>query len=268
MYVLDLFSGIGGFSLGLERAGMRTVAFCESDEYCRAVLRKHWPDVPCFNDIHAIDSDGLGRLGQIDLVCGGFPCQPFSVAGSMDGKADDRYLWPEMRRVIALTRPTWVICENVIGLITVALDDVLADLEADGYTARTFVIPAAGIGARHRRDRLWIIATDTNRSELREQPGRRDGPNGKDSIQPGVDGAPRIVADSHCSGLEIGKGKPGNPRSQLTPAVGAGWWSFEPDVGRVAHGIPGRVDRLRCLGNAVVPQIVEEIGRAVMRVSK
>jgi DNA (cytosine-5)-methyltransferase 1 len=173
---------------------------------------------------------------------------------------------------------------------------VLADLEADGYAARTFIIPAAGIGARHRRDRLWIVATDTNRSELREQPGRRDGSHPTDSIQPRNDGTARPMADAarqadgsypirtserqiqelgdrsraadvayaNCAGLAVGKGKPSNARSELAPAVGASWWSLEPDVGRVANGIPRRVDRLRCLGNAVVPQVVEEIGRAIM----
>lgn len=194
MRVLDLFSGIGGFSLGLERAGMQTVAFCERDEYCRAVLAKHWPGVPCFDDIHNIDADGLGRLGRIDLVCGGFPCQPFSVAGRQKGKDDDRHLWPEMHRVIALARPTWVIGENVAGLIAMALDDVLADLESIGYTTRTFVIPAAAVGAPHRRDRLWIIATNTNGAELRKQSGRSDGTNGKSSLQPGCDGAPPYQA--------------------------------------------------------------------------
>lgn len=311
MNVLDLFSGIGGFSLGLERAGMRTVAFCERDEYCRAVLRKHWPDVPCFGDIHAIDADGLGRLGRIDLVCGGFPCQPFSVAGEQKGKADDRHLWPQMCRVIALARPTWVIGENVAGLIAMALDDVLADLEGLGYTARTFVIPAAAVGAPHRRDRLWIVATNADGSELREQSGRRDGQDREGPLQPGHAGETRDAANANSDqhegrtpanerattaqlladaaalqrraierdesngalrgaedvGNAYGEGRlqPGGAvSSEWRRPSDAGWWSTEPDVGRVAYGVPRRVDRLRCLGNAVVPQIVEEIGRAIM----
>jgi len=274
MNVLDLFSGIGGFSLGLERAGMRTVAFCERDEYCRAVLRKHWPDVPCFDDIHAIDADGLARLGRIDLVCGGFPCQPFSVAGKQRAQEDDRYLWPEMRRVIALARPAWVVGENVAGLISLALDDVLADLEALDYAGRALVIPACAVDARHRRDRVWIIAADTRDGgqpqfiqslpELwssAETDARGDG-----SLQP--------MAHAGREGLQRPRDESGAPRHTRTGQPlfrrsGDGrLWAPEPAVGRVAHGVPNRVDRIRALGNAVVPQVVEEIGRAIMKVSE
>jgi DNA (cytosine-5)-methyltransferase 1 len=270
--VLDLFSGIGGFSLGLERAGMRTVAFCELDEYCRAVLRKHWPELPCFNDIRAIESDGLARLGRVDVVCGGFPCQPFSHAGERKGKADNRHLWPEMRRVIALARPAWVIGENVAGLIALALDDVLADLEGLGYAARPFVIPAVAVDARHRRDRVWIVAADTYRAELRIEPGRRNGAGGPDPTEPALNGSAGDVADSVLERLEgrdfaLGVQAMGAPRNESPRGSGEvrNTWATEPDVGRVAHGVPARMDRLRCLGNAVVPQVVEEIGRAIMR---
>jgi DNA (cytosine-5)-methyltransferase 1 len=253
--VLDLFSGIGGFSLGLERAGMRTVSFCERDEFCRAVLRKHWPDVPCFEDIRAIDADGLGRLGRIDLVCGGFPCQPFSTAGQQRAHADDRYLWPAMREVIALARPAWVIGENVAGIIPLALDDVLADLEGLSYSARPFVIPACAVGAHHRRDRVWIIA------KLADSAGERRREAGADSERSSewASGGGDALADSY-----------------VLRRAGFGWrweerasercrWPAEPDVGRVAHGVPHRAHRLRALGNAVVPQVVEEIGRAILR---
>jgi DNA (cytosine-5)-methyltransferase 1 len=299
MNVLDLFSGIGGFSLGLERAGMRTIAFCERDEYCRAVLRKHWPSVPCFDDIHTLDADRLDRLGRIDLVCGGFPCQPFSVAGEQKGKADDRHLWPEMCRVIALARPAWVIGENVTGLISMALDDVLADLEGLGYTARTFVIPAAAVSAPHRRDRLWIVARNANRNSeptgtihaeevaklcsnddaadaeaMQRGTLKRDEPHGALRSAETVADADRIagarradVCDADGEGLEVGSSQRGNSRQEFAPSVGTDWWSTEPDVGRVAHGVSRRVDRLRCLGNAVVPQVVEEIGRAILNVS-
>jgi DNA (cytosine-5)-methyltransferase 1 len=284
--VLDLFSGIGGFSLGLERAGMHTVAFCERDEYCRAVLRKHWPDVPCFDDIHTIDADGLARLGRIDLVCGGFPCQPFSVAGEQKGKADDRHLWPEMCRVIALARPAWVIGENVAGLIAMALDDVLADLESLGYTARTFVIPAAAVGAPHRRDRLWIVARDANSdgepvsaldaeevAELRRTPtdaavllGRTlVGDEPYRDVQRAEDVADAVSARLQNARDEQRAASDSQPgQSHFRDTYDGGHWSVEPDVGRVAHGVPKRVDRLRCLGNAVVPQIPEIIGRAIM----
>ena len=156
MRVLDLFSGIGGFSLGLESAGMETVAFCEKDSFCRKVLTQHWPNVPIHEDIR--DLDGRIYRGTVDVVCGGFPCQPFSVAGLRQGKDDDRHLWPEMLRVIRESQPRWVIGENVSGFIRMALDDVCADLEREGYEVRTFVLPACAVDARHRRDRVWIMA--------------------------------------------------------------------------------------------------------------
>ena len=180
MNVLDLFSGIGGFSLGLERAGMRTVAFCETDEFCRRVLAKHWPDVPIHGDIKELNGDGISA----DLVCGGFPCQPFSVAGVRRGEADDRYLWPEMARVISEVRPRWVLAENVVGIDGLALDRVLSDLESLGYeTAPPLEIPACAVDAPHRRQRVWIVAHAAS-PELRQVPpaGNECG-NGKDSCQ-------------------------------------------------------------------------------------
>ena len=127
MKVLDLFSGIGGFSLGLERAGMETIAFCEFDKKAQLVLKKHWPDVPIYDDVRKLN--GRQFEGQsIDLICGGFPCQPFSVAGNRQGKEDDRHLWPEYLRLIQEIRPRWIIGENVTGLINMGLDQVLHDL--------------------------------------------------------------------------------------------------------------------------------------------
>lgn len=298
---------------------MRTVGFCERDEFCRAVLAKHWPDIPCFDDIHGLDADRLGGLGRIDLVCGGFPCQPFSQAGKQRAQADDRHLWPAMREVIALSRPAWVIGENVTGIIALALDDVLADLEGLGYAARALVIPACAVDARHRRNRVWIIARDTHRQsepvgaeheevaelcghaanpdsdELRVESGRGRGTRGKSSIQPIGDGSEGPITDSDGTGLE-GRDSP------VLPERGAQWlagprgastadsaglqrptivgnesnrtddstrctWQPESGVGRVADGIPRRVDRLRTLGNAVVPQVVYELGRAIMSAS-
>jgi DNA (cytosine-5)-methyltransferase 1 len=276
MNVLDLFSGIGGFSLGLERAGMRTVAFCERDEYCRAVLRKHWPDIPCFDDIHAIDADGLDRLGRIDLVCGGFPCQPFSVAGKQRAQEDDRHLWPAMRKVVALAKPDWFLGENVTGLIALALDDVLADLEALGYSAWTLVIPAVAVDARHRRDRVWIIARNANsdrqsaRAVDAEEVAKllgiaantdRERLEGRDSEVLRERGAERPAWSSGSLATDADS-EP--PRWITEPRRERCEWEPEPAVGRVANGVPRRMDRLRCLGNAVVPQVVEEIGRAIM----
>lgn len=160
--VLDLFSGIGGFSLGLERSGgFETVAFCEIEPFPRRVLAKHWPNVPIFEDVRKLKGHDIG---PVDVICGGYPCQPFSTAGKRQGQADDRHLWPEFRRLVAELRPTWVIGENVAGHISMGLDDVLADLEAEGYAARTFVIPACAVGASHRRDRVWTVA----HTELRD----------------------------------------------------------------------------------------------------
>ena len=164
MRVLDLFSGIGGFSLGLQRAGMQTVAFCEIDPFCRRVLEKRFPGVPIFDDIRTLTKRSLQEAGvtsdaePIDLICGGFPCQPFSVAGNQRGDQDDRYLWPEMLRVISEVRPTWIIGENVPGIINMALDNVLSDLENLSYACQTFNIPACAVDAPHQRKRVWIVA--------------------------------------------------------------------------------------------------------------
>lgn len=262
MNVLDLFSGIGGFSLGLERAGMRTIAFCERDEYCRAVLRKHWPRVPIVPDIKHLGPAEVEQLGRIDVVCGGFPCQPFSVAGDKKGKEDDRHLWPYMCRVIAYARPTWVIGENVAGIVTMVLDEVLADLEGLGYTARTFVIPAAAVGAPHRRDRIWIVAT--NAASDRRQQGRQSSAEGLRELG-GIRDSGRPAAASDSGELRDEPRRIGRQgRKGSAKPANDEWWLVEPDVGRMAHGVSKRVDRLRCLGNAVVPQVVEEIGRAIM----
>ena len=199
MNVLDLFSGIGGFSLGLESTDhFRTVAFCEIEPFCQKVLRKHWPDVPIYEDIKELTrerlvSDGIiedpQRIGcshggddknksevrgqrepstrdgngfyiqpkTVDLICGGFPCQPFSHAGKRKGTDDNRYLWPEMLRVIREVRPTWVLGENVAGIVNMALEQVCLDLEGEGYEVQPFIIPAASLNAPHKRDRVWII---------------------------------------------------------------------------------------------------------------
>lgn len=156
MRVLDLFSGIGGFGLAARWAGFETVAFCEIETFCQRVLRKHWPAVPVYSDIKKLD--GKQYRGAVDIVCGGFPCQPFSVAGQRRGQSDDRALWPHMLRVISDARPTWVVGENVSGLRSMGLDGICSDLESAGYTCRAYIVPALAVGAPHQRDRLWIIA--------------------------------------------------------------------------------------------------------------
>jgi DNA (cytosine-5)-methyltransferase 1 len=229
--VLDLFSGIGGFSLGLERTGgFRTVAFCEIDPYCRQVLKRHWPEVPCHADIRALS---LSR-GSADVICGGFPCQDISTAGKGAGIAGERSgLWVEMCRIIGEVRPRYAIVENVAALLGRGLGRVLGDLAAIGYDAEWHCIPASAVGAPHRRDRIWIVA-------YLQSAGQPSGPLGSWEI-------------------ELGRGYSRNRGDAR------GQWLVEPDVGRVAHGVPRRVDRLRALGNAVVPQIPELIGRAILR---
>jgi len=250
MRVLDLFSGIGGFSLGLERAGMRTVAFCEIDPFCRRVLRKHWPEVPIHEDIRVLN----GRTISTDVICGGFPCQPFSHAGKRRGAADHRYLWPEMRRVIAEARPAWVFGENVVGIVRMELDTVLSDLDSLGYACRTFVIPAAAVDAPHIRKRVWVVARHAN--------GNGESIGAVDAEVAGMQGD---VADADGQGLEERQGERGDDAAQFSSFVGGSRWFAEPGVGRVAYGIPYRMDRLRALGNAVVPQIPEIIGRAITK---
>ena len=161
---LDLFSGIGGFARGFEATGsIETTCFVEQDPYCQAVLRHHWPDVPILGDIR--DVRGCELPIQPDVICGGFPCQPFSQAGKQLAQDDPRHLWPEMFRLIRECRPAWVCGENVAGLIKLGLDEVLTDLEGEGYATRTFNLPACAVGAPHIRQRLWIIAHADSQGE-------------------------------------------------------------------------------------------------------
>lgn len=158
---LSLFSGIGGLDLAAEWAGFCTVGQCEWGDYQTKVLEKHWPDVPRWRDIRSLTKECFfERTGQqtVDIISGGFPCQPFSTAGLRRGKDDDRFLWPEMLRVIGAIRPAWIIGENVAGIGSMVLDDILADLENEGYSTRAIMVPAAGVGAPHRRDRFAILA--------------------------------------------------------------------------------------------------------------
>ena len=362
MKVLDLFSGIGGFSIGLERAGFETVAFCEIEDYPRAVLRRHWPDVPIYRDIKQLTGEQLRADGIVpDVICGGYPCQPFSVAGRQRGQEDERHLWPEMYRLIRECRPRWVICENVSGHIKLGLDEVLASLETEGYTVWTFIIPACAVNAPHKRDRLWIVAhansssdrrtsrqdektdgeipqrdnggvvdqsgkvftsvayanSDDRGSRRRAQPQERETrvEHGRGGKRQPVGKPDENVADTQCEGRKrsraarkMGGAKKKESRArhqsdvfsqasnstvayaeseqgasdnngQEPRTVGKseqgqfgrsdsgsyeGQWSVEPNVGRVANGVPARSHRIKGLGNAVVPQIPEIIGQTIL----
>ena len=418
---LDLFSGIGGFSLGLESAGLvETVAFCDFDKYCQQVLNKNFPGVPVYGDVKELNYEKLKADGidQVDIITGGYPCQPFSVAGRKKGEQDPRHVWPEMFRLIKELRPTWVIGENVGGHIKLGLDSVLENLESEGYSARTFSISASSVGANHKRERVWIVGYSTNNrrnsstsdsqtrrtigqseeggmcqlertsdveNSRRSVGGKQSPRNSKgaglwsfetpewstdtDQIARSSEGA-EIMADSTIEGLEgefrsklqrtgegltdgsetidrdvadsdemqrqLLRGQQSEQREETFEGTGersgtqngladsesiksweqteregwenssrgssnsrghsqerakyvtdanssrleeqrrsftteqkhqasqcGRWWDIEPDVGRVAHGVPKRVDRLKCLGNSVVPQIPFVIGLAI-----
>ncbi len=259
MNVLDLFSGIGGFSLGLERAGMRTVAFCEIDPFCRRVLAKHWPGVPCYDDVRTLTATRLRTDGiSVDAICGGFPCQDISVAGRRAGiNGEKSGLWSEYRRLIGDLRPVVVVVENVAALLGRGLDRVLGDMAALRYDAEWHCIPASAVGAPHQRDRIWIVAYP-NESRLERPPGERGearsrGDGRLQFTEPAGSGTVPDANGARCFG------------SWIRGAIADGnQWPAEPALGRVAYGVPDRMDRIAALGNAVVPQIPEIIGRAIM----
>ena len=403
---LSLFSGIGGLDLAAELAGIKTVAQCEWADYPTKVLEKHWPNVPRWKDIRTLTGDSFyERTGRrtVDIISGGFPCQPFSVAGKQRGKEDDRYLWPEMVRVIKELRPTWIVGENVAGIVRMALPDILSELEACGYRTRTFLVPACAVGARHRRYRVAIVgysehnglssteiaggtqktggreqkrkkeaseSSGTGKSrdgqnvgrtenmenpgccgcgeqrDVCEQPGRtefertsedvahaesqpaRRLPIGKESEKPGFVSGCENVGHTYGAGLQTERAKQQPTRAsrtgknvQYSDSAGrkkqhtaaqpnktrlTGWryserknesrewatesimdgmadgfsagmdrdldflinhyWDDEPDIPRIATGIEHRVDRLKCLGNAVVPQQFYPIFKAIAEV--
>jgi DNA (cytosine-5)-methyltransferase 1 len=283
---LDLFSGLGGFSLGLEATGgFETVAFCDIEKFSRKVLKKHWPNVKQYKDIKELTYEQIKEdtLAPIDIITGGYPCQPFSVAGSQRGEKDKRHLWPDMFRIVKECKPTWVIGENVSGHIKLGLDTVLQDLESEGYSVRAFSISASSIGANHQRERVWIIA-HSNMENTRQHGGRIESTWNTESfgsrtseetersanssqINGSGEGASSMAesSDTNSQGLQ-GRRSEQQLRKDETerPTSWDSWWEFEPNVGRVANGIPNRVDRLKGLGNSLVPAIPYAIGRAIL----
>ena len=374
---VDLCSGIGGFALGFEWAELSSpILFCDTDDWCRRVLRKHWSDVPIAEDVKELAHDPERLVPDCDILTAGYPCQPFTVAGKQRGAEDDRHIWPEIRTIVEAKRPTWAVFENVYGHIKLGLDEVLSDLEAIGYATRPFVVPACAVNAPHKRNRVWIIAHADSEGESRraidekQRSGKlvgnaehdgssstairgehkedaRGAPEGKkaskQSERTGGRGNDSNVADTdsddgrHRSGSESQKrkarvehgrggkrqsvGKPDEnvadtdstglqghgrehelrsdskekqairssdvshadsergrggdtqrqdaedvrqrSRSSWSIAGGVETWGVEPNVGRVAHGVSRRVDRIRGLGNAIVPAIAKQIGIAI-----
>lgn len=271
---VDLCSGIGGFSLGFEWAGLsRPVMFCDVEPWCRKVLAKHWPDVPIAEDVKEIADDPEGTIPECDILTAGYPCQPFSQAGKRRGEADDRHIWPYIREIVARKRPTWCVFENVYGHVSMGLDTVLTDLEADGYTTRPFIVPACAVDAPHRRDRVWIVgySEDIGRHRWTAQAGRAGQAHQSDEPRPKVWGEPSRPSEdvAHADSVRPqGVGAEPNDARQAglrcREARGdKGFWAAEPDVCRVLNGVPRRVDRLKGLGNAIVPQVAMQIGVAI-----
>ncbi len=264
----SLFAGIGGFDLGLERAGMECAWQVEIDPFCRRVLAKHWPDVPRYEDVREVGAD---NLESVELICGGFPCQDISNAGKRAGIEGERSgLWTEYKRVVCELRPDFVVVENVAALLARGIDVVLRDLAEIGYDAEWDTISAAAVGAPHLRERVWIVAYPQSERQRPRISGR-----GVELDRPETRRNPtqrcEAVADAYGPRLQGLRAERTNSEREATDrharpssSCGRGQWDAEPDVGRVANGVPRRVDRIRGLGNAVVPQVVEWIGRRIL----
>ena len=285
----SLFSGIGGLDLGLEMAGMECSWMVEVDKFGSQILKHHWPETEIYGDIYTIDGK---ELESVDLICGGFPCQPVSQAGKRAGTADERWLWGEFARIIRQVKPRWVVAENVTGLLSAnsgrAFAEVLRDLAESGYNAVWDVFPAGGqggVGALHRRERIFIIAklADTDsisrrRSSKQRRITKREFQQSK---QKGSEMGSQVercgklcgeVSDTDTKRLQ-GMVKESQTGARQIQQIGfcsrTSRWKggdVEPNVGRVANGVPRRVDRLKALGNAVVPQVAKQIGEMIMEI--
>ena len=234
----SLFAGIGGFDLGLERAGMVCKWQVEINPFCQKVLAKHWPNVQRYEDVREC---GKHNLEAVDLIAGGFPCQPHSVAGKQRGAEDDRNLWPEYRRIVAELRPTWLLAEHVPGIRRTILDQVLSELESFGYACEAFIIPAISQNAPHRRDRVWIV-------------GNRDRINGNTVQSVQERGSVKIdIWGRSIQTIDLDSLKE--------------WEMAHGRVFGVDDGISVSMDRVRSLGNAIVPQVVVPIMQAIKELS-
>lgn len=267
MRFISVCAGIGGIDLGFEWAGLECVAQIEWNEWCRQVLMKHWPTVPKYGDLN----DVIGQeLPTADVVVGGIPCQPHSLAGKRRGREDDRNLWPAFFRLCKQVRPRWIVVENVPGIVGTMLDEVLSDLEDENYSTGSIAFPACAVDAPHLRERVFILAYTTGQDDRvcfsRTPKGQK--------YESRESGRNATVADSNSDEQH---GRSGNVQmgwagikkeAEKDGVAGRIQWPAEPCMGRVAYGVPRRVDRLRGLGNAVVPQVAEFVGRAIMGVER
>jgi DNA (cytosine-5)-methyltransferase 1 len=314
--LLDLFSGIGGFSLGLESTGgFETIAFVEKDDFCQKVLKKHWPNTTIEGDIRNVKGDKY----EADIITGGFPCQPFSVAGKRKGTDDDRYLWDETIRVVRECKPKWFIGENVEGLINInnglVLRQVQTDLEKEGFEVQCLVIPASGIGAWHQRKRIWIIAHNISNSNSigyrrgnfkrcsiqewtflsREQKRRKMGSKikgcneyvsnsasertrknneGIRESSRGINGRKTTNVSNPNDRFSIGENKEIQTRRNTSSSSSSNgtketWWQTQSRICGVPNGVSFELDknrnnRIKSLGNSIVPHIVRELGLAIL----
>lgn len=306
----SLFNGIGGFQLAAHWRGWENVMSCEIDEWCNEVTKQHFPECEQYEDITTTDFTIWN--GRIDIITGGFPCQPFSTAGKRKGETDNRYLWPEMLRAIREIKPAFILAENVSGLVSMenggTLERVLSDLENEGYEVEPCLIPACSLGAWHRRERIWIIGYtkydgsheakgrgNDQESSIKTRTNQERKSEGANSIRSGA--TPNTDHFLHSGRLDdrtnqgtSGASEAGNFRKRQASHGERVWdepsasgetitdtrskrqskqresrtfddsiWSFEPGVGRVADGIPNRMDRIKGLGNAIVPQVAYQI---------
>ncbi|OMP29436.1 DNA (cytosine-5-)-methyltransferase [Bacillus sp. I-2] len=307
MKSIELFAGIGGIALAAEWAGIETVAFCEREPYCQKLLNQNFPNVPVFDDVRTLnrqlleDEGVIEPNGTIDIISGGFPCQPYSIAGKRRGTEDDRDLWPEMFRIIKELRPTWVVGENVANFANMELDRTVLDLESAGYKVQTFLIPAVAVEAPHERMRTFVVAHadsfgrnngrnnrekrfissdigrqlekgDTKRNGRINRSGEicsvlSDTDNDQSYNVAHAKNEGDVRRDRFISDNDRPSNKRRDYRNREKTNDGGQWWAAEPDVGRVAHGVPNRVDRIKGLGNAVVPQQIYPIFKAIVDIS-
>lgn len=290
----SLFSGAGLGDFGFEMAGLELAWQVEYEPYCRKILDLRWPEVKKYGNIKEVNTD---ELEPVELITGGFPCQPFSVAGKRKGKDDNRYLWPEMLRIIKAKKPTWVVGENVPGIINLALDTVCSDLEAESYEVWPVVFPSHALGAWHKRDRLWIIAHSEHNgriaakrlgtnsgtqsegkarkklsvAELERVGGLRTQDAGRETMANPVSDSKRTTFGK---GIQRNTNNEQDNRNKIWSDIRNGsetfrrFWEFESGVGRVANGCPNRVDRLKALGNGQTPCSTYVIGKLILELEK